>query len=117
MFSGVLMELAVIKCINPLRWRRNGSLGYNMGSFKGKTPLPFTFFLTFGKGLAEANEDETPPWCRTQSIVCRIQPHHVLHIELYHLEAGVGADPAQQQQQRRAALLSRRRFSHHELGI
>lgn len=51
MFSGVLMELAAIKCINPLRWRRNVSLGYNMGSFKSKRPLPFTFFSYLWKGV------------------------------------------------------------------
>lgn len=39
MFSGVLMELSVIKRINPHRWRRNKSPGYNTGSFKGKTRL------------------------------------------------------------------------------
>lgn len=69
---------------------------------------------TFGKGLAEVNEDEIPPRCRTQSVVHCIQPDHVLHIELYHLEAGVGIYPTQQQQ---AAPILWRRFSHYELHI
>lgn len=47
--------------------------------------------------LTELNEDEIPPWCRIQGVVSHVQPHHVLHIELYHLVAGVGFDPPQQQ--------------------
>lgn len=68
---------------------------------------------TFREGLAEVNEDEIRPWCGIQSVVRHVQPHHVLHKELYHLSAGVGVDPLQQQ----STLILRGRLSHTQLHI
>lgn len=68
---------------------------------------------TFREGLAEVNEDEIPPRCRIQRVVRHVQPHHVLHKELYHLSAGVGVDPLQQQ----STLILRGRLSHTQLHI